>query len=213
MNNNQNIPQQIYSLLSKEYPNPKTALNYDSEWQLLVAVILSAQCTDVLVNKVTAEFFPEYPTYKSVIAASIDDLEQQFKRINYYKTKAKAIHKAAEMISNNGGTLTMTISELTKLPGVGRKVANVIINELTDIPEGIVVDTHVLRLSQRLGLTTEKKPEKIEKDLIRLYQQDQWKNIAHFLILHGRSVCKARRPKCSECVLKEICPSAFKSVT
>lgn len=198
----------IYDLLSLRYINPTTALIYKTPWQLLVAVILSAQCTDVLVNKVTKDFFIKYPSFQEILISDIESIKNDLKMVNYYNTKALNIYKTARLISERNGEVPLQMDELLLLHGVGRKVANVVINELSPNPQGIVVDTHVKRLSMRLGLTTNVDPFKIEKDLMGLIDKSKWSKFSHLLILHGRSICKARKPICEQCPLIEICPSA-----
>ena len=199
----------IYNSLVKLYPDPTTALDFETPWQLLVAVILSAQCTDVLVNKVTKVFFKTYPDFQSILDSPLEEVTHALKQINYFKTKAKNIYQDAQIIKDWGGIVPTEMDKLLSLHGVGRKVANVVIHELGGEPQGFVVDTHVTRLSQRLGLSKNKDPKKIEQDLVKIYKKDQWRDVSHLLIFHGRAICKARNPLCEDCILNKICPSAF----
>jgi endonuclease-3 len=198
----------IISLLKKEYPEPKTALNFTNPFELLVATVLSAQTTDVLVNKVTKNLFQKYKSLKDYIDTPIETLEKDISSINFYKTKAKNIQAAALMIKENfNSSVPKSMDELIKLPGVARKTANIILYNAYGINEGIAVDTHVKRLSNRLGLTKHHDPQKIESDLMSITPKEEWGEISHLLILHGRKVCQAKKPRHSECVLFELCPS------
>ena len=198
----------IIQRLKKEYPRPKTALSFKNPFQLLVATILSAQATDVLVNKVTESLFKKYKTIKDYGDAPLEKLQQDVCSINFYKTKARNIQACAEhIIEEYGGTVPKTMDELTSLPGVARKTANIILSNAFGINEGIAVDTHVKRLSNLLGLTKNTDPVKIERDLMAVTPQKEWGIISHLLILHGRKVCQAKKPKHDECILKDICPS------
>lgn len=200
----------VAKLLKKEHPKPKTELNHKNETELAVAVMLSAQTTDIKVNEVTEELFKKYKTWDDYANANVEDLKKIIRQVNFHKGKASRLIKAGKfMIDEFGGELPKDIKSLIKLPGVARKSANVIQQELWDISEGIVVDTHVTRVSNRLGLTKEKDAVKIEKDLMEVFPKESWRNISGAVVLHGRYVCKARNPDCKECVLKEICPSAF----
>jgi endonuclease-3 len=198
----------IIQRLKKEYPRPKTALSFKNPFQLLVATILSAQATDVLVNKVTESLFKKYKTIKDYADAPLEKLQQDVRSINFYKTKARNIQACAEhIIEEYGGNVPKTMDELTSLPGVARKTANIILSNAFSINEGIAVDTHVKRLSNLLGLTKNNDPVKIERDLMAVAPQKEWGTISHLLILHGRNVCQAKKPKHDECILKDICPS------
>ncbi len=198
----------IISLLKKEYPEPKTALNFSTPFQLLVATVLSAQTTDVLVNKVTKNLFQKYKSLKDYIDTPIETFEKDISSINFYKTKAKNIQAAALMIRENfNSSVPKSMDELIKLPGVARKTANIILYNAYGINEGIAVDTHVKRLSNRLGLTKHHDPQKIESDLMAITPKEEWGEISHLLILHGRKVCQAKKPRHSECVIIELCPS------
>lgn len=197
---------QIIKLLSEKYPSPKCALDHKTPWELLVATILSAQCTDKRVNMITPELFKKYPTVESFAKADIKELEQSIHSAGFYHNKAKnIIGCATELLNLYQGILPQTLAELTKLSGVGRKTGSVLLGTAFGKAEGIVVDTHVSRLSQKIGLTKESDPEKIEKDLMKIVEKRQWINFSHWLILHGRETCIARRPKCSECLINHLC--------
>jgi len=198
----------IIRLLKKEYPNPKTALSFTNPFQLLAATILSAQATDVLVNKVTESLFKKYKTIRDYVDIPLEKLQQDVRSINFYKTKAKNIQACAKVIMEKfGGNVPKTMHELTSLPGVARKTANIILSNAFGINDGIAVDTHVKRLSNLLGLTKNSDPVKIEKDLMGITPQKHWGIISHLLILHGRNICQAKKPRHDECILKDICPS------
>ena len=199
---------EILKRLNKAYPKPKTALNFSDPFQLLVATILSAQTTDVLVNRVTENLFRKYRTVKDYADASPETLQKDIGSVNFYKTKAKNIQAGAKIIvAQFNSQVPKTMNELTSLPGVARKTANIILSNAFGIHEGIAVDTHVKRLSYRLGLTKYADPVKIEKDLMAITPQKEWGNISHLLIFHGRKICQARKPDHQECVLNNICPS------
>ena len=199
---------EILKRLNKAYPKPKTALNFTDPFQLLVATILSAQTTDVLVNKVTENLFRKYRTVKDYADASLETLQKDTGSINFYKTKAKNIQAGAKIIvAQFNSQVPKTMNELTSLPGVARKTANIILSNAFGIHEGIAVDTHVKRLSYRLGLTKNADPVKIEKDLMAITPKKEWGNISHLLIFHGRKICQAKKPDHQECVLNNICPS------
>lgn len=202
--------QTITTRLRRQFPRPRTALFYRTPFQLLVAVILSAQCTDKKVNEVTAPIFQKHRTAKDFTEIPRKTLERMIKQTGFYKAKAKAVSTTARMVVDRfGDRVPLTIAELTTLRGVARKTANVVIGELTGKAEGIAVDTHVIRLSNRLGLTKQTDPIKIERDLMRLVPKKDWVEFPLFLISHGRTVCEAKRPRCDRCVLSKICPSAF----
>jgi len=199
---------EILKRLKKEYPDPKTSLNFKDPFQLLVATILSAQATDVLVNKVTENLFKKYKSVKDFANASFETLQKDVSSINFYKTKAKNIQAAAKIIVEQfNANVPKTMEELTSLPGVARKTANIILSNAYGINVGIAVDTHVKRLSYLLGLTKNEDPVKIEKDLMVNTPKEEWGNISHLLIFHGRIICQAKKPKHQECVLFDICPS------
>lgn len=198
---------QIIQALRQEYPTARCSLNFSNPFELSVATILSAQCTDKRVNKVTKDLFQKYPTPEHFAAADLQELEQDIRSTGFYRNKAKSIKGfATAVIDEYGGKVPESMDELTELPGVGRKTANVILGVAHQIP-GLVVDTHVKRISRLLGLTTETNPEKIEYDLQALIRKEDWTQWAHLIIDHGRAVCKARNPRCNECVLFEYCPS------
>ena len=202
---------EIERRLAKEYPRAHIALGYDDEFQLLIAVILSAQTTDVSVNKVTPALFEAYPTAEALAAADPSDVEDLVHATGFYRNKTKNIMGAAAMISGEyGGTVPDTMQDLIKLPGVARKTANIVLFNAYGKLEGIAVDTHVSRLSQRLGLTRNTDAVKIERDLMAVFPREQWGLVTYKLIDHGRAVCDAKRPICGACVLSDICPSAFK---
>ena len=201
---------EVAKLLKKEHPNPKTELNYENEMELSIAVTMSAQTTDIKVNQVNETLFKKYKTWEDFANADLEQMIKDVYGVNFHRGKADRIIKMAQMvISDFGGKLPRTMEELIKLPGVARKSANVIMQELWGIAEGVVVDTHVTRVSNRLGLTQQKDAVKIEKELMVLFPKNSWRNISGAMVLHGRYVCKARKPNCSECVLNKICPSAF----
>ena len=198
----------LIKILSKEYPNPKSELNFKNNYELLIAVILSAQCTDKKVNQVTPDLFKKYPDFKSLSAAKTSDLQKIIKPINYYITKSKNLIKTAIIISgSHNGTLPKTHAEMTNLPGVGRKTANVVLGEL-GYEKTFPVDTHVMRVSKRLGLSKHSKPDLVEEELKIHFKEDLWRNLHHWLILHGRRVCKAQNPSCNECKLAKYCPKS-----
>jgi len=199
---------QIISRLRKEYPEPKTALHFKTPFDLLVATILSAQATDVHVNRVTEVLFKKYKSVKDYADAPPGVLQKDISSINFYKTKAKNIQNSAKMIVEIfNSTVPKTMDELISLPGVARKTANIILSNVYGINEGIAVDTHVKRLAYRLGLTKYEDPVKIEKDLMSITPKREWGNLSHLLISHGRKICQAKKPKHHECILYDICPS------
>ena len=201
---------EVARLLKKEHPNPKTELNHENEMQLSIAVAMSAQTTDKKVNQVNEKLFKKYKTWQDFANANLEELQSDMHGVNFHRGKAGRVIKMAQMIiSDFGGKLPQNMIDLMKLSGVARKSANVIMQELWDVAEGIVVDTHVTRVSNRLGLTQHQDAIKIEKDLMELLPKESWRNISGALVLHGRYVCTARKPKCGECVLNKICPSAF----
>jgi len=199
---------QIISRLRKEYPEPKTALHFKTPFDLLVATILSAQATDVHVNRVTEVLFKKYKSVKDYADAPPGVLQKDISSINFYKTKAKNIQNSAKMIVEIfNSTVPKTMDELISLPGVARKTANIILSNVYGINEGIAVDTHVKRLAYRLGLTKYEDPVKIEKDLMSITPKEEWGNLSHLLISHGRQICQAKNPKHHDCILYDICPS------
>lgn len=199
---------EIIKRLKKEYPDPKTVLNFDNPFDLLVATVLSAQTTDVHVNKVTESLFKKYKSVEDYAKASLATLQKDVSSINFYRNKAKNIHNSAKMIIEKfNSKVPKTMAELITLPGVARKTANIILSNAYGINEGIAVDTHVKRLANRLGLTKNEDPVKIEQDLMAITPKKEWGNISHLLIFHGRKVCQAKKPLHSKCVLYDICPS------
>ena len=202
----------IIGVLEAEYPKAKTALHYSSPLEILVATILSAQCTDKRVNIVTKSLFKKYRTVKDYANADLAELEQDIRSTGFYRNKAKNIKNAARMLVETfGSQVPQTMEELIELPGVARKTANIVLSNAYGVIVGIAIDTHVHRLSKRLGLTENTNPNKIEKDLMQMVPKSHWKSITNLLISHGRAVCAARKPKCDVCSLNKICPSAFKT--
>jgi endonuclease-3 len=199
---------EVLKRLKKEYPEPRTELRFGKPFELLAATILSAQSTDAGVNRVTEKLFKKYRSVQDFAGAPLEELQKDVSSINFYRNKAKNIKASAQMIMEKfGGKVPDTMEELISLPGVARKTANIVLANAYGKNEGIAVDTHVARLSLRLGLTDRKEPSKIEKDLMELVPREEWSNFSHLLIFHGRRVCLARKPKHSECVLFDICPS------
>lgn len=204
---------EIYERLCDMYGDSKTALHHRSAWELLVASILSAQCTDKRVNLVTPNLFKRYPSINHFASADKAELEQLIHSTGFYRNKAKSLLGSAEkIIKDFNGKVPNTMAELITLPGVARKTANVILSSWFKKNEGVVVDTHVKRISQRLGLSTNKTPEKIEKDLMKLYDKNKWGKFSYMIVDHGRAICKAPNPKCLKCGLKDICPSVKRFV-
>ena len=202
----------ILDLLAKTYPGVVCALHHNNAWELTVATILSAQCTDVRVNLVTPALFKAFPTPKAMAAASLPEIEELIRTTGFFRSKAKSIKGAAETVVNEfGGKIPQTMDEILRLPGVARKTANVVLGSWYGIAVGVVVDTHVMRLSRRLELTTQSTPQKIEQDLMRVIPQDRWIDFSHELIHHGRQVCLARKPRCSDCTLEKLCYSSDKT--
>ena len=201
----------VISRLKREYPDATTELNWSNPLELLVATILSAQTTDVRVNQVTKELFDKYRAAADYAGADPTELEEDIRPTGFYRNKARALQGMARaLLEEHGGKVPRTMPELVALPGVGRKTANVVLGNAFGVDEGIVVDTHVRRLSNRLGLTGERDPEKIEKDLLQMVPEEDRTLFSHLLIFHGRRVCKARQPDCPGCVLNDVCPSARK---
>jgi len=199
----------VFDLLLEEYPDAHCALTHESPFELTVATILSAQCTDERVNMVTPHLFREYPDPESLAGARQEDLEEIIHSTGFFRNKAKNLIAMAEAVTEeHGGEIPRSMAELVKLPGVGRKTANVILGNAFDINEGVVVDTHVRRLANRLGFTRNDDPVKIEKDLIQLFPRDRWTMLAHLFIFHGRAVCVARKPRCEICPVSHLCPSS-----
>lgn len=226
--------QKIFSILKKSYPNAKIVLRYGNNWELLVSVILSAQCTDKKVNEVTEKLFRKYPKLDDYVHANPKEFEQDIRQTGFYHNKAKNIQGAAKMLLEKfDGKLPKTMVEILKLPGVARKTANVVLGNAYGIVEGIAVDTHVLRLSQRLRLVDPEKvgpgkkplyfdkggkrmldyhkdgvPEKIEQSLMKTFPKEDWFTLTYLLIDHGRAICKAQNPDCADCSLNKLCPSS-----
>jgi len=199
---------EIIKKLKNEYPEPKTALNFRTPFELLVATVLSAQTTDVHVNKVTEKIFKKYKSIKNYADIPLDALKKDVSSVNFYNNKAKNIQSSAKMIIEKfNSRVPKTMDELIALPGVARKTANIILSSAYGINEGIAVDTHVKRLTYRLGITKHDDPVKIERDLMAITPKEDWGNISHLLISHGRKICQAKKPRHKECVLYDICPS------
>lgn len=200
---------EVLSRLKHEYPSARTELDYGTPLQLLVATILSAQCTDKRVNMVTPLLFQTFPTAASLADALPEKLEEIIKSTGFFRNKTKSlIGLGKALVERHNGEVPDSMDALVQLPGVGRKTANVVLGNAFGKNVGVVVDTHVARLSQRLGLTKENDPVKIEQDLMPLFPREEWALLAHLLIFHGRRVCEARKPKCEICVLSDICPSS-----
>ena len=198
---------QVAKLLAREYADAQCALQFSNPLELLIATILSAQCTDVRVNMVTPALFKKYPNAAAFAAANRSELETAIQSTGFFRNKAKSIQECCrKLVDEHDGKVPRTIEELTELPGVGRKTANVVLGTAYDIASGVVVDTHVTRITNRLGLTKHKDAVKIERDLIELLPPREWVNFSHRLIHHGRRICVARKPRCEECVLKTVCP-------
>src|SRR3989338_1385726 len=202
---------EIIRILRKEYPEAKIALKFKDPWQLLVATILSAQCTDTRVNKVTPELFKKYKAITDFAKADPKEFEKDIHSTGFYKNKAKGIiGSAKKILAEFKGKVPDNMEDLTGLPGIGRKTANVILSSGFGVVVGIVVDTHVIRLSRRLGFTKNTDAVKIERDLMKIVPKKDWGIFSHLLILHGRKICVARKPLCSACKINKLCPSAFK---
>lgn len=208
-----NTPQKMKQLiraLRKAYPDAHCALNHSNPLELLIATMLSAQCTDERVNIVTENLFRKYRTADDFAKADPAELERDLSSINFFRNKAKNIQATSQILLDQyGGAVPQTMEELIQLPGVARKTANVVLGNAFGIASGIVVDTHVMRLSQRLGLTAQDQPEKIERELVALTPKTDWVDFSHLLISHGRAICNARKPKCAECSIESMCPSSL----
>ena len=199
----------VFDRLREEYPDAHCALDHRSPLELLVATILSAQCTDERVNKVTPALFARYPGAADYAAAELPELEERVRSTGFFRNKARSLKGLGQaLMADHDGEVPRTMDELAALPGVGRKTANVVLGNAFGLDEGVVVDTHVKRISKLLGLTRETDPVKVERDLMALLPRDRWTLWAHLLIFHGRAVCIARRPECDRCVLADLCPSA-----
>jgi len=204
---------EVHSRLKQLYPDAHCELTHSNPFELLVATILSAQCTDVRVNMVTPHLFKQYPTPEKLAGANLENIEESLKSINFYKNKSKSLKACAQMlIDQHQGEVPQTVEELSALPGVGRKTANVVLGNAFNINTGIVVDTHVKRTTHLLGLTKHQDPLKIELDLMKLFPNSFWTEISHLLIFLGRRTCIARRPQCDLCILSDICESKKKSL-
>ncbi|ACD67095.1 MAG TPA: endonuclease III [Sulfurihydrogenibium sp.] len=204
--------QQLIERLKKHFPDPKIELNYENEFQLLIVIILSAQTTDKKVNQVSPILFKKYPTPQALANADLKDLEEIIKPLGFYKRKAKLIKECAKAILEKfSGQIPKTLEELTSLPGVGRKTASALLVNAYKIP-AIVVDTHVKRVAKRLKITNQTSPEKVEKDLTKFFSKENWVYISNALVLFGRYICTANKPKCKECYVSDICPYEKKNL-
>jgi len=200
----------IIRLLKRAYPEAKCSLDHSNAFELLIATILSAQCTDARVNIVTQDLFRKYRKPEDYLNVSSKELEQDIRTTGFFRNKTRSIQGTAKVLTEQyGGEVPKTIEELLELPGVARKTANVVLGNAFGINAGVVVDTHVTRLSHRLGLSKEKTAEKIEQDLIKIVPKKDWVIFPHLLIAHGRAICKARNPLCAECVIEKLCPSSY----
>jgi endonuclease III len=201
--------QEVVARLKSEFPDARTELDWRNPLELLVATMLSAQTTDVQVNRVTQSLFSKYRTAEDYAESSPGELEEDIRPTGFYRNKARSLRNmASALVEEHDGEVPRSMQELVALPGVGRKTANVVLGNAFGVDEGIVVDTHVRRVSGRLGLTENRDPEKIERDLMQVVPKRDWTVFSHLLILHGRRTCKARKPDCPNCVLNDICPSA-----
>ena len=210
MNEKEKI-QEIIRLLEAEHPDAKIALEFSNPLELLVATMLSAQCTDKRVNEVTKTLFKKYRKPEDYVNVELEELEKDIKPTGFYKNKARNLKRCCKvLIEKYNSEVPRSMEEMLKLPGVGRKTANLVLSNAYGIVEGIAVDTHVRRVARRLGLTENSNPEKIEKDLMEKVPREKWARFTDLLIFHGRRVCSSRKPKCSNCVLNKLCPSAFK---
>ena len=202
----------ILRALDEAYPRVECALTHRSPWELLVATILSAQCTDVRVNLVTPELFRRFPTPRKMAKATLPQLETLIRTTGFFRNKAKSIQGAArKIVADFGGQVPQTLAELVTIPGAARKTANVVLGVAYGKAEGVVVDTHVFRIARRLGLAKGETPEKVEQELMRILPQSRWIDFSHELIHHGRQVCEARKPKCNRCNLEQLCTSKDKT--
>lgn len=200
----------IIKSLKRAYPDAKCSLNHSNAFELLIATILSAQCTDARVNIVTQDLFRKYRKPEDYLKVSAKELERDIRTTGFFRNKTKSIQGTAKVLTENyGSKVPETIEELLELPGVARKTANVVLGNAFGINSGVVVDTHVTRLSHRLGLSAEKTAEKIEQDLIEIVPKKDWVIFSHLLIAHGRAICKARTPLCDQCIVEKLCPSSY----
>ncbi len=212
MDNQQKIDT-VVSELEKLYPNAVPALNFSNAFELLIAVILSAQCTDERVNKVTQDLFKKYPEPENYLSVSQEELEQEIRPTGFYRNKAKSLRACCEkLIQDYDGKLPKTIDEMSKLPGVGRKTAAMVLGNARHIQQGIAVDTHVKRVINRLEISLQKNPDKIEKELLNLVPKQKWTWTSNSLILFGRQICEAKKPNCSQCPFKHWCPFPDKTI-
>lgn len=203
---NRERSKQVYALLDAEYPDAECSLDHTTPLELMVATILSAQCTDKRVNKVTPALFKAYKTAQDYADTPLEDLKKYIQTCGFYHNKAKNIQSAGKkIVEKHGGEVPQTLEELVELAGVGRKTANVVLGTCFDIP-GVVVDTHCGRLTRRLGFTKNTDPVKVEKDLMKIWEHKHWSLFSHFMVFHGREVCQSRTPSCSKCVLHALCP-------
>jgi len=201
----------IYDQLMLEFPDAHCELDHSNALELLIATIMSAQCTDAMVNRVTPDLFARFPDAQAYAQAPVEEIEECIKRIGLFRSKAKNIKACCQkLVELHGGEVPADMKALTDLAGVGRKTSNVVLGNIFNINEGVVVDTHVSRITQLLKLTREKTPEKIEKYLMKIFPQEDWTMVSHLFILHGRRTCIARRPRCSECPITTDCPGAGK---
>jgi len=209
-------PKRVAAILAKldeAYPNATCELNHKSAFELLIATILSAQCTDVRVNQVTETLFKKYPDAKAFAYATPSELEQEIRTTGFFRNKTKSVMGAGKgILEDFGGEVPRTMEEILTLPGVARKTANVVLGTAYGIPSGIVVDTHVQRIANRLDLTRNEDPKKIEQDLMQVIPKDKWIQFSHQIIWHGRRICQARKPKCSECNMESLCYAKDKTV-
>jgi len=202
--------ERILRQMKKEFPQPKTALVHENPFQLLIATILSAQCTDARVNMVTKDLFKKYKTPRDFANAIVTELESDIRSTGFFRMKTKNIMGCSKaLVEQHGGKVPDSMETLVQLPGVGRKTANVVLGQAFGIVSGIVVDTHVHRLAQRMGFTSEDTAEKIEVDLMKVFSKKHWIDVGSVFILHGRKTCGARKPRCLECAVNELCPSAI----
>jgi endonuclease-3 len=198
--------------LDEAYPHAECALTHHSPWELLVATILSAQCTDVRVNMVTPELFRRFPTIEAMAKASLEEIEEKIRTAGFFHNKAKSLQGAArKVLSDFNGQVPQTLAELVTIPGAARKTANVVLGVCFGKAEGVVVDTHVFRITRRLALTKGDTPQKVEQELMRVLPQSRWISFSHQIIYHGRQVCTARKPQCDRCNLEQICTAKDKS--
>lgn len=207
-----NIParaETVRERLARRYPVPRTELHWSSPWELLAATVLSAQCTDARVNQVTPHLFATWPDVEQMANADVGEIEVVVRSTGFFRNKAKNLRAAAaRIVDAYGGQVPRTMEDMLTLPGVARKTANVVLSNAFGVQAGIAVDTHVKRISFRLGLTRETVPDRIERDLMQLFPRDDWGAVNHYLVLFGREVCTARKPACAECELEDLCPKA-----